>query len=92
MNPSSSQSEILQFIPTALDPARAVFGGLTSGAIDAECKIGHGPITEADSLVNAVLGQNLLRDGEVGFPRNAPTIFPLAKKPNTGSRSPGWHA
>lgn len=61
---SSSQSELLQRIQTALEAARAVFSRFTPGAIAAEYKIGHDPVTEADRLVDAVLRENLLRDGE----------------------------
>ena len=61
---ASSQSEILQRIQTALEAAQAVFGRFSPGTIEAECKIGHDPVTEADRLVDAVLRQHLLRDGE----------------------------
>ena len=61
---SSSYSDILARIQAALDAARAVFTGFTPGAIEAEYKAGHDPVTEADRAVDAVLRQNLLRDGE----------------------------
>ena len=61
---SSSYSDILHRIQAALDAAGAVFARFTPGAIDTEYKIGHDPVTEADRAVDAVLRQNLLRDGE----------------------------
>lgn len=61
---TSSYSDILARIETALDAARAVFARFTPGAIETEYKIGHDPVTEADRAVDAVMRQNLLRDGE----------------------------
>ena len=61
---SSAYADILQRIEAALDAARAVFARFTPGAIETEYKIGHDPVTEADRAVDAVLRQNLLRDGE----------------------------
>jgi len=60
----SSYAETLQRIQSALEAARAVFARFTAGAIDAEYKIGHDPVTEADRAVDAVLRKELLRDGE----------------------------
>ncbi len=64
MNSSSSYTDILQRIQTGLDAARVIFDRFTPGAIAAEYKVGHDPITEADRAVDTVLRQNLLRDGE----------------------------
>lgn len=61
---ASQYSEILQRIESALEAARVVFARFTPGAIETEYKIGHDPVTEADRAVDAVLRQNLLRDGE----------------------------
>jgi myo-inositol-1(or 4)-monophosphatase len=61
---ASSYSDILDRIAAALDAAREVFSRFTPGAIAAEYKAGHDPVTEADRAVDAVLRQNLLRDGE----------------------------
>ncbi|HEY3973277.1 MAG TPA: 3'(2'),5'-bisphosphate nucleotidase CysQ [Candidatus Sulfotelmatobacter sp.] len=61
---TSSYSNILNRIEAALDAARIVFARFTPGAIATEYKIGHDPVTEADRAVDAVLRQNLLRDGE----------------------------
>ena len=61
---TSSLRDILQRIEAALEAARAVFARFTPGAIDTEYKVGHDPVTEADRAVDAVLRQNLLRDGE----------------------------
>jgi len=62
--PASTYAEILQRIQSALDAARVVFARFTPGAIATEFKAGHDPVTEADRAVDAVLRQNLLRDGE----------------------------
>ena len=61
---ASSYAGILQRIQAALDAARDVFTRFTPGAIETEYKAGHDPVTEADRAVDAVLRQNLLRDGE----------------------------
>ena len=61
---TSSYSNILERIEAALGAAREVFTRFTPGAIEAEFKVGHDPVTEADRAVDAVLRQNLLQDGE----------------------------
>jgi myo-inositol-1(or 4)-monophosphatase len=61
---STAYADILQRIEAALEAARTVFARFTPGAIETEYKIGHDPVTEADRAVDAVLRQNLLRDGE----------------------------
>src|ERR1700716_3830804 len=61
---TSSYSDILSRISAALEAACEVFSRFTPGAIEAEYKAGHDPVTEADRAVDAVLCQNLLRDGE----------------------------
>ena len=61
---TSSYSDILERIEAALHAARAVFAKFTPGAIETEYKIGHDPVTEADRALDAVLRQNLLREGE----------------------------
>ena len=61
---SSAYADILQRISAGLEAARAVFARFTPGAIETEYKIGHDPVTEADRAIDAVLRQNLLRDGE----------------------------
>jgi myo-inositol-1(or 4)-monophosphatase len=61
---TSAHDDILKRIETAIHDARAVFARFTPGAIDAEFKAGHDPVTEADRAIDAVLRQNLLRDGE----------------------------
>jgi len=61
---NSCYADILKRIEAALEAARTVFARFTPGAIETEYKIGHDPVTEADRAVDAVLRQNLLRDGE----------------------------
>lgn len=61
---SHSHNETLQRIQSALEAARQVFSRFTAGAIDAEYKIGHDPVTEADRAVDAALRKELLREGE----------------------------
>lgn len=59
-----SNADTLQRIESALEAARQVFTRFTPGAIEAEYKAGHDPVTEADKAVDAVLRQELLREGE----------------------------
>jgi len=59
-----SHSHTLERIHSALHAARQVFARFTPGAIEAEYKIGHDPVTEADRALDAVLRRELLRDGE----------------------------
>lgn len=59
-----SHAEVLRRIQSALDAAREVFSRFTLGAIEAEYKAGHDPVTEADTAVDAVLRQELMREGE----------------------------
>src|ERR1700687_5176828 len=61
---SSFQTETLHRIHSALESARQVFARFTLGAIEAEYKAGHDPVTEADTAVDAVLRRELLREGE----------------------------
>jgi myo-inositol-1(or 4)-monophosphatase len=60
----SVYSDVLTRIEAAMEAARTVFSGFTAGAIETEYKMGHDPVTAADRAVDAVLRQNLLRDGE----------------------------
>src|ERR1700688_4229579 len=61
---SSSYAQILERIHAGLEASRAVFARFTPGAIEAEYKVGHDPVTEADHALDAVLRKELLRDGE----------------------------
>jgi myo-inositol-1(or 4)-monophosphatase len=61
---TSAYSHILARIEAALEATRTVFARFTPGAIETEYKIGHDPVTEADRALDALLRQNLLRDGE----------------------------
>ncbi|PYX09478.1 MAG: 3'(2'),5'-bisphosphate nucleotidase CysQ [Acidobacteria bacterium] len=61
---SKPNSEIVERIASALDAARQVLSRFTPGAIEAEYKAGHDPVTEADRCVDAILRKELLRNGE----------------------------
>lgn len=61
---NSTYSDILARIVAALEAARIVFERFTPGEVATEFKAGHDPVTAADRAVDAVLRQNLLRDGE----------------------------
>jgi myo-inositol-1(or 4)-monophosphatase len=63
MHPTS-YAQILERIHAALAASRAVFARFTPGAIETEYKAGHDPVTEADRALDAVLHEELLRDGE----------------------------
>ena len=61
---SSSSRETLGRIHAALEAARNVLNRFTPGAIAAEYKVGHDPVTEADRAVDDILRKTLLRPGE----------------------------
>ena len=61
---ASRYADILQRISQGLESTHAVFDRFTPGAVATEYKAGHDPVTEADRAVDAVLRQNLLREGE----------------------------
>jgi len=61
---ANSNSEVLNRIQSALEAARQILVRFTAGAIEAEYKAGHDPVTEADKCVDAVLRKELLREGE----------------------------
>jgi myo-inositol-1(or 4)-monophosphatase len=61
---TSAYSDILARIEAAIAASRTVFARFTPGSIETEYKIGHDPVTEADRALDAVLRENLLRDGE----------------------------
>ena len=61
---SKSSKETLERIHAALEAARSILNGFTPGAIDAQYKVGHDPITAADRAVDDVLRKMLLRSGE----------------------------
>lgn len=64
MKASRSYADSLSRIQVALEAARTVFAQFTAGAIEAEYKAGHDPVTEADRALDAVLRKELLREGE----------------------------
>jgi len=61
---TSAYADILKRIEAALHAAAGVFSRFIPGAIDAEFKVGHDPVTEADRAIDAILRQHLLHDGE----------------------------
>jgi len=61
---ASLNAETLQRIQAALEAAREILNRFTAGAIAAEYKAGHDPVTEADKAVDAALRRELLREGE----------------------------
>lgn len=61
---TSAYGEVLDRIAAALAAARDVFSRFTPGAIEAEFKAGHDPVTDADRALDVVLREKLLRDGE----------------------------
>ncbi len=61
---SHSSTETLERIHAALEAAREVLTRFTPGAIEAEYKAGHDPVTEADRAVDTVLKKHLLRNDE----------------------------
>ena len=61
---SNSYAQIVERIHAGLEASREVFARFTPGAIETEYKVGHDPVTEADRALDAVLRQELLREGE----------------------------
>jgi myo-inositol-1(or 4)-monophosphatase len=61
---SSESKEIVERIHAGLEAARAVLQLFTPGAIEAEYKVGHDPVTEADRAVDDILRKTLLRQNE----------------------------
>jgi myo-inositol-1(or 4)-monophosphatase len=79
MNPAS-QPEILQRIQSALEAGCTALGRFTPGAVAAEYKSGRDPVTEADRLVDDVLRQKLLREGEGWLSEESPDDFSRLQK------------
>ena len=61
---SSESKEIVERIHAGLEAARAGLQRFTPGAIEAEYKVGHDPVTEADRAVDDILRKPLLRQNE----------------------------
>lgn len=57
-------TDVLQRIRTALEAAAQATAAFTPGRIAHEKKIGGDPVTEADLLLDRLLKEHLLRDGE----------------------------
>ena len=60
----TANQETLERIHAALEAGREVLNRFTPGAIEAEYKAGHDPVTEADRAVDAILKKHLLRAEE----------------------------
>jgi myo-inositol-1(or 4)-monophosphatase len=60
----SRHAATLLRIQAAFEAARAVLRRFKAGAVSSTLKPGHGPVTEADSVVAAALRATLLRHGE----------------------------
>lgn len=57
-------SGAIERIHSAIEKTRPVFSRYTAGEIAAEYKAGHDPVTAADRELDALLRENLLRQGE----------------------------
>ena len=57
-------SDDLRRIDAALQRARAALERFTPGAIESTAKSGGDPVTEADILIDAIMKEELLREGE----------------------------
>src|ERR1700677_1489756 len=64
MASSSNSQELLERIHAALEAARAVLNRFTPGAIAAEYKEAHDPVTEEDRALDNILRKTLVRSGE----------------------------
>jgi myo-inositol-1(or 4)-monophosphatase len=73
-------ADVVCRIQSALRAAREVFQNFTPGKVAAEYKAGHDPVTEADTAVNAVLRQELQREGEGWLSEETPDDFDRLKR------------
>jgi len=78
---SYSSAETLERIHAALEAAREVLNRFTPGAIEAEYKVGHDPVTEADRAVDDILRKMLLRPGEGWLSEETVDDFTRLDKP-----------
>jgi myo-inositol-1(or 4)-monophosphatase len=78
---SYSSAETLERIHAALEAAREVLNRFTPGAIEAEYKVGHDPVTEADRAVDDILRKMLLRSGEGWLSEETVDDFTRLDKP-----------
>ena len=60
----NSHAETLLRIESALHSAQKVFEQFNPGAVEAEFKAGHDPVTQADRALDSLLRRELLREGE----------------------------
>jgi fructose-1,6-bisphosphatase/inositol monophosphatase family enzyme len=81
----SSLADALQRIHNAVEAACTALNGFAPGAITAEYKLRHNPVTEADRLVDYVLRQELLREGEGWLSEESVDDFSRLTKPGSGS-------
>jgi myo-inositol-1(or 4)-monophosphatase len=58
------EQEVLERIGSALAAAHAILAHFTPGAVEAEYKAGHDPVTEADRTIDSLLRHLLQRPGE----------------------------
>src|SRR2546425_3297776 len=62
--PTHSYSGVVERIRAAIEATKPVFARFTAGEIEAEYKVGHDPVTEADRSLDVILRKNLLQIGE----------------------------
>jgi myo-inositol-1(or 4)-monophosphatase len=81
MSSSLNSQETLERIHAALEAGREVLNRFTPGAIEAEYKVGHDPVTEADRAVDDALRKLLLREGEGWLSEETVDDFSRLDKP-----------
>lgn len=67
MTNEKSELQTLERIRAALSAVPKVLAPFTPGAVEAQYKSGHDPVTEADRALNELLKGSLVRDGEGWF-------------------------
>ena len=89
---TSSYSDILSRIEVAFEAARVVFAEFTPGAVEAEFKAGHDPVTEADRAVDAACARICCARAKAGFRKRASTMFRDWRRVRLGGRSARWYS
>src|SRR5215472_17237630 len=77
---NSSDTEALGRIREALEVAVGVLSSFDPGTVRVHYSSGHGPVTQADLVVNQVLRQLLVRDGEGWLSEESPDDLCRLKK------------